>query len=230
MNNGKVIDRIKKLLAMANDGKFDHEAEAALLLAQKIMVEHNITMSEIESVETVNKKAVHTRLTDYSGRTPWWKKDLSQIIADNFRCLSYISKIPGKTSILIIGLEEDAEIAREVYQYAVSYIEDYTKKYMARLRRQGRSTQGVRNDWIGGFLSGLQHKFREQVSENEWGLVLVRDAVVEDAISKMNFKKEQRSGIKPRFRGSQEARQDGYNKGQAFGGRNAKGITVKEIN
>ncbi|RKJ45999.1 DUF2786 domain-containing protein, partial [Butyricicoccus sp. 1XD8-22] len=46
--NDSIIKKIRGLLAIANDEKNDEESQTAFILAQKLMIKHNIVMGDIE--------------------------------------------------------------------------------------------------------------------------------------------------------------------------------------
>ena len=47
----KIIEKIKKALALANNNKNPNEAQAAMLMAQKMMAKYHIEMQEVEEGE-----------------------------------------------------------------------------------------------------------------------------------------------------------------------------------
>ena len=50
MENERVLEKVKKLLALANDrGATEGESQTALLMAQKIMAENNLTIKDVEA-------------------------------------------------------------------------------------------------------------------------------------------------------------------------------------
>ncbi len=44
--NESIIKKIRGLLAIANDNKSDEESQSAFLLAQKLMIKHDISSGE----------------------------------------------------------------------------------------------------------------------------------------------------------------------------------------
>jgi hypothetical protein len=208
----KVINKVRKALALANDNPSDAEAHTAMLLAQQMLAKHGMTMKDVEGEQEDLKKVVEVSVTKPSGRIPWWKKQLIMIIAENFKCKAF----KGGTTLVLFGLEEDVEIAKAVYQYAEDVMDKLAKSYVGKLYRQGKSTEGVRNEYILGFLHGLGEKFKEQVEKNNWGLIIVTDALVEQHYAEKNLRKASSGGIQPSFSGNAEARQEGYNQGKNF--------------
>jgi len=224
MSNMKILDRVKKLLAMANDGNFDHEAEKAMLLAQRLLAENGLSVEDAEEFAGENtKEAIHENMTDLA-KTPLWKIKLNIIIAKQFRCKAYKQAGINRSRLRMIGLTEDVKIAKEVFTFAVQVIETGSRNFVALKRSEGaRKTSGFKNDWIDGFLNGLATKFREQVKNNKWEMVLVTDGLVEVEAKNSGLKTISLSDKARRFN-NQEAREAGYKRGEQFAGQdpNAK--------
>lgn len=216
--NEKIIEKIRKTLNLANNNSNEHEAKLAILKAQEIMAQYNITMKDVELRKEIEKKnAIEMDATEASGRTPWWVKSLAPVIADNFKCHPYISKGYGTTKIVFIGLEEDVAIAVEVYKYAIEAIYKYATSYIQKLYREKKQSKGMRNEFITGFIHGLKEAFKKQVECNNYAMVLVKDPVVVQAVQAKNLVMYKPTGIKPKFSGSEEARVKGFEKGKEFG-------------
>ena len=86
MTNEQVIDKVKKLFAMANHAGSDvNEAKTALLQAQKLMAKYNIhmdAMTEAEEFQCVSLQA------ETNGNKKF-RFQLGDILAKNFRCKCY---------------------------------------------------------------------------------------------------------------------------------------------
>ena len=191
----KVLNKIKKALALAN-AESDHESHTAMLLAQQMLAKYGLEVEDIEDLDDIQGPANSTKevMEMYASKATklqWWQKDLSGIIARNFRCYNYWRTRNGKSRIVFLGIKEDTQIAREVFQYAQASIEYLSIRYL--------DNEGIvdysertrkRNDYIQGFLSGLSARFREQVETNEWGLILVKDDAVVERHDKMKFNKD----------------------------------------
>ncbi|MBP2645601.1 MAG: hypothetical protein H6Q75_1041 [Firmicutes bacterium] len=170
MNQEKIVDKIRKLLAKAGSS-FSNEAEASILKAQELLAKHKLTMADLDGKQE-NGKVKEAAVAEFQ-RRPWYAGVLSAIIADNFRCYSVYFKKNGISKLCFIGRQEDTAVAREVYLFAFRVI-----TYKAKEIRAGQDrAKGVAlaNDYIKGFLDGLHKKFEEQVEKNQWGLILVKD-------------------------------------------------------
>lgn len=87
-SNKKIIEKVRKILAKANNNPSMEEAETVMLIAQRIMVENNLCIDDVNLTEVneIRKEAIEVKLSDKM-RLSWWEKNLSGIIAKNFRCL-----------------------------------------------------------------------------------------------------------------------------------------------
>ena len=193
MKNSQVIDKVKKLLALTGSPYAD-EAQAAMLKAQKLLLMHGLTISEVQAAEESAVKEVADEEVSIGGkRNNWWEKILSKIIADNFRCVAYYRR--NKPGFYFLGLKEDVEVAKEVFSYAVVVIRHLSSQYVkaAFYRDQGKAR--IKNDYIIGFLEGLRVKFAAQVSSKCLSLMLVKDDAVVKAADNKKLKKDRRSRI-----------------------------------
>ncbi|MHB0886881.1 MAG: DUF7168 domain-containing protein [Bacillota bacterium] len=192
----KLIERVRKLMRLAEGTNRQGEAEAALLAAQKLLVEHGLSVVEIKGdgsrpePEAVNDTAV---LTGYA--LEQWKIRLATIVAHNFRCDVYLtsnwdarSQTTGRRrrELRFIGVRSDAEVAATVFQSAAKAAEHLCRLHLAERRHEpGYKVNPVRNAFFRGFNRGLDDKFREQVAQNNWALVLVKDKRVTTELARV---------------------------------------------
>lgn len=215
-NMEDIIRKIKKCLALANDGKSSDESDTAMLLAQKLMAKNNISMQDVEyQKENHTKNVVEGSGTEYT-KLQWWMKSLANTIGENFRCYSFIRNWEGKTKIIFLGLETDVAICKVVYEYAVDSIKFFSDMYIKMRGVGGKrgTTIAIKNDYIAGYLLGLKDKFKQQIEKEGWGLVLVKDALVVRELEKLNISKGK--PLKRKTNGDTEAREKGYNDGKNF--------------
>lgn len=191
----KVLDKVKKLLAVADstNNSNANECESALLKAQSLLASAGLSMEDVAQDESL-KEIVEMSITEL-GQTIWWKRDLSVLIAKNFRCISYTTRHHRKTGLGFCGIKADAEIAKTVFQFASRYCAYASDLFMLK-NPVKENRAGVKNDYIKGFIAGLDAKYKEQVKNNDWGLVLVKDKSVQDYVDdKMKKGKAQERNI-----------------------------------
>lgn len=109
----------------------------------------------------------------------------------------------------------------ELYELKNKYPEEKTYKMrliMAVKKALGLEidASGIKNDYMQGFLNGLEAQFKEQVEANkaEWGLVLVKDKEVVEYYDKLNLRSGTRSSAKAS--GDREARGAGFQQGKSW--------------
>lgn len=174
MTDKNIISKIEKLLALAGNNPSEAEAQAAMLKAQKLMAENNLTMETLNSNKEPQKKEVVQEWFE-GGQSCQWMRNLGKVIANNFRCDMMVG--PGY-GLVFIGLKEDAKICIQVFNFAAHTLEKNMRKIRRQYRKQGLSTEGISGDYSRGFIKGLSDKFKEQVDRNNWGLILVKDNMV----------------------------------------------------
>lgn len=170
--NEKIIEKVQKLLELAGNNPNENEAQAAMLKAQQLMAKYHIEAAQVTKKDEV--KEVDTTIIE-GGQSTAWAIRLANIITSNFRC--NLLRVPGQ-GLMFVGLKEDVAIARGVYVFASNVLEKNMKKLRRQYRKQGLSTEGISQDYAAGFLAGLKKKYDDQVNQNEWALVLVKDELV----------------------------------------------------
>ena len=169
-----VIAKIEKLLALAGNNPSEAEAQAAMLKAQKLMAEHNLDMTQFQDKPQEKKEAIIEYFRGYHNTN--WAISLARVICDNFRC--NLLRAPGY-GLVFIGLKEDVAICKAVFSFAAQVLDKNMAKLRRQYRKQNLPTDGISGDYAAGFIAGLRDKYKEQVEKNNWGLILVKDALVE---------------------------------------------------
>lgn len=183
MEINEVKNKIKKLLALHEDGANDNESYVALLKAQELMAKYKLEKSDISEEE--KKQCIQCRTTlSYGTRSSdHYLNDLAAIIAENFCCINYVSTPRGTKThyICFMGMEDDVSIAEEVIHAANSaIIRGYNRVYKELCKEYqidyvpARYFNPVKTGYIDGYLDGLKAKLESQKAQHqEWGLVLV---------------------------------------------------------
>lgn len=208
-----IVEKIKKVLALTQS-PYPEEAMAAMLKAQELMAQHGLSMSDVNLEEKKPEKEVTDQSVYETRRMKWWIKQLSSIIGENFRCHPYYIARPNQTRMYFIGLKEDVELVKEVFNYAVIAVDHCAKAYIKKHKTPGVDGKHLKNDYIIGFLGGLRDKFKEQVASKCLSLVLVKDALVIKAVEDKKLCKGAKSKIK--VERDDAARQAGYRDGMNF--------------
>lgn len=165
-----IMNKIRKLLALAGNNPSEQEAQAAYAKAQALMAQYSVELSEEagEKIEIVAMPCTHSNNEGY-------RKPLAVIIANNFRVKTFVS---GNT-IMFFGAKTDVEIAVEVFNHAYRFSHNRGLKMERIARTSGESTRGVANSYWSGFMAGLKSILDEQCK----ALMIVTPQEVEDAWS-----------------------------------------------
>lgn len=219
--NDKILEKIRNLLSLAEDGGNDEESQTALLMAQKLMLKHKISQNELN--EGGDQKIVIKSLSVYK-RVYWWEKVLVKIIAENFRVMYYMqsNRLPHQTTVqrklVLMGYPEDVDFAYEMFTLAAEAMKHYASLHLKSMEEKHlKSSQGnIRKSYYQGFMDGLSHKFklqRDQMSsENEKFALMIKTP--QDVVDKFNAEIQGQLAFKqPILNTENEAYSEGYEKG-----------------
>lgn len=172
MEDNKVLDKIKKLLALSKSPN-EHEAQAAMLKAQELMAKYNISVEE--SVET--EITYTSTIAETSGNSTF-RAPLSAIIAKNFRCEVFMAN----DCIAFYGHSEDVPVCKEVFEYAYKTIKKLGTKRYNEAKKAGYETRGFYTQYQTAFLIALKDAFEKQCT----ALMIVTPTDVTENFIKMS--------------------------------------------
>lgn len=176
-----VLEKIKKLLALADTQKnsSDKEAMVALEMAQKLMAKHDVAASDLEELTRDESDVIHIACEH-----KWdagYRKPLASIISKNYRCKCYVQ---GST-IMFIGVREDAMVAKVAFEFAYKFIMRRGNQEYEKARKEGYIGRGVFNSYALGFMAGL----KEVLDAQSVALMIVTPDTVVKEMENMNLQK-----------------------------------------
>lgn len=157
-NRNDIIERIKKLLALAeDDGATEAEATAAALMAQRLIAQNDVEQWELhtaaeEPIESHSSAPARSR----------WRFRLADVVAPAFRC-RYLNhrkwsseKFEYAQHIEFYGYRTDAKAA------AITF--DFLYKIGCRLARRAArgKAHGTYNAYVLGFVWGIKNELEKQ--------------------------------------------------------------------
>jgi len=165
MDNNKIVDKVKKLLRLAESADVN-EAAAAAGAAQRLMEEHRIDQAMIDVSEDagdgVEDEEIHNsgdEPLEESGRLANWKTQLAVAIAGLNGCRVYLgrgySTGTRQTTLCLVGRPSDVASVRYLFSYLTGEIERLCK-------RNGR---GLGRTWANSFRMGAVHTVRKRLRE-----------------------------------------------------------------
>lgn len=191
--NEKMIQVIKKLLALSQNNTSEEEAISAALKAQELMAKYNI--EEYQLLEKVECETIEESIFNFKGTindcdNHKWKFQLAQIIAKNFRCEVYCS---GNHIIRFYGYKQDSMVAKEVFGSMYIIGDKLGRRYKEKAKKETGTTKGVYNSFILGFLKGIKEALDKQCT----ALMIVTPKEVKDSYKEMskNWTKSINAGV-----------------------------------
>jgi hypothetical protein len=126
----RVLDRIRKILARASSTN-PHEAASAAALAQRLMLEHRLTMEDVG--EDVELDAISEISLGSDGMAAPWRFALVTAIARAFLCeaIGLRQRQGPRRRVKIVGRKSEAEAALAVYRHVASEIERMADEEMS---------------------------------------------------------------------------------------------------
>lgn len=221
MELDKIANRVKKLMALANDqAASDGERDNALRMAHATMLKYNLDQFDVDGKPAGPQEHRHERRVESYGRP--WAVALANSVARAFFCKLLMRKSPVKDQVIycFVGKESNTDAAAEV---AVTLIHSIFREAKRRMRLEGENVT-----WRRSFCTGAMFKIQERCAalhtstQLEGGststALVVRNAYAVEAQANDQWLADQ--GIRTRERASRAKRSmDGgaYGQGRAFG-------------
>lgn len=191
MANDKVMEKIRKLLALAGSSN-ENEAKQALLKARKLMAENKLSQLDIQGATGTQEVIVLETGVSCTKMTNPWAAVLSGIISDYYCCRAMRSHRKGdkKVTIELVGLKDDVELCNKIYHYAYETALSLISRNIHRYHAESASHVRERRNAFGwGFARGVQYALEEQRraaedNKESWGLVMVTPQPVIEFISR----------------------------------------------
>jgi hypothetical protein len=210
MENVKIIETIKKLFALAGNNPNEHEAQAAALKAQRMMAKYHINATQVSVEEKTTDDISEKNVVVGTGNK--WKYSLALIIAKNFRCRMFTL---GSEVVVFYGHEVDTEIASLTFRHLFSAGSRGATNFYQNRRNEAQRRgeyfcgRGLKNNFLIGFLQGLQQELEKQ----SVALMVVVPKEVNDAYEKRSEGFKARHNTL-RYSRDEEARESGRKLGR----------------
>lgn len=139
MSTERILDRIKKMLALANDpGASEGERETALRMAYNLLAKHNLSMSDVpkDGVQEPREMAETTISADK------WARHIAHAVGKLFFCKYYFYRTDsaGRDRHCFVGRASNVATATYMTEYLIKAIKrESTKRYGSPTTPEGRS-------------------------------------------------------------------------------------------
>lgn len=111
----KMIDKVRKLLALATSAN-ENEAALAAEKAQAILAEYNLDLSEVKSIDHDEDEDVEIMVGGVTSKRPW-RRPLAQAVAQMYFCTYFYQGIGKKEQHSFVGSKANTQVATMMFQY-----------------------------------------------------------------------------------------------------------------
>jgi hypothetical protein len=202
--NGKLLQRIRKLMALGSRNDNAHEAARALRLAQKLMQRHNLSETDV-NLSAIRETECRQVYCD-AVNIPGWLNALAAVVCMATGCRCWFNGYQAITregnhryrrSVHFYGLHERPEVASYVFTVLSRQLKTAAQEHMktayrlSRLKLQTKRNRAdqFREGWVSGVwvvlgsfapsdkeVEVLKHWLSQRCGNNELADVNVRDA------------------------------------------------------
>jgi hypothetical protein len=156
--SNRILERIERMLRKTvENGASEEEAMSAAMVAQKLMIEHGLSLSDVEEVRVknedvpiVSQEVGEATVKEVSNKSTW-KDVLIAAVAVTNRCTAYWENdygyVPGSRrqvqsrKLRLIGTEYNRFATMQIYNWLEAQIEALAKEALYEVQRQLRMKQ-----------------------------------------------------------------------------------------
>jgi hypothetical protein len=152
------LNKISKLLTLADSGANENEANTAMSAAMKLLAKHNLTASDIESW-TLREEEIMSEGVENGNRFNTWKSRLFNVVAETHFCYLYRASREGK--YVLTGTETNRRAVVILMAYLEAVIEDCTRQALKEYTgwEHGKT---YANSFRLGMVSRIAERLREE--------------------------------------------------------------------
>lgn len=209
MNNEKIIETIKKLLALGGNNPNEAERNAAIAKANELMLRYNLERSQLEKEDLSEYEDQDMNTQGVAGCR------LIRSICKEFFFVDMVLYARQK-KWCFVGTKTNVEIAIYMFWHIKSKFDEAWKSYR---KQASEIAHHSKNDYYMGLYQGLRHKLEDEKArlKQEEGLVWVGDPNIKKyEIEKWGNKLSQASNyhMNSGSSGDRSAKDHGYEQGR----------------
>lgn len=164
----KILDKVRKLMALAEGSTFEGETATALARARDLLAKYNLSMSDVEREAYNEESPIHVHIDVQDG---YWQAKLGLVIAGFTNTVCYLGGGRGRKRIYIMGMEHEVEVGKYMFVHIARQIDKMMRKYRRELRdereRMGYERQNARetSHHTRGYVLGIIARLKERLDE-----------------------------------------------------------------
>ncbi|MCA8959740.1 MAG: DUF2786 domain-containing protein [Planctomycetes bacterium] len=158
----RILQLVKELRALSEGTDSPHESAAAAAKAQKLLLEHNLTLLEVETLDVpVDPLTEHKQeFGDGKRRIEAWRRMLVHAVAQASLCewMTNFYGDPGPRTYSFIGRESNVEVAEYSYICLERQVVALAEAERKRRRREGLPVRG----YLQSYCEGIVHTIHQR--------------------------------------------------------------------
>jgi hypothetical protein len=153
-----VLSKVKKLLALSEcKAASENEAEQALLRAQKLLKDNNLSIGDITDGDKVLFNDINININKK------YTDLLMEVISSHFQCEYLTNKRNSVVvSFRLFGYEKSIEICKQAFVFASNFIVKRVSVLKSIAKSNKEPTSEIDNSYAYGFIFGLKAKLDNQ--------------------------------------------------------------------
>jgi hypothetical protein len=167
----KILDKIKKILSLANGAGTREEATAAFAHAARLMAEHHVAEGDLATSDEPDPiDSVKATRTTYKP----WSRIIFRAVAKAFRCRAWAGAVDNynRTDFNFFGEKTDVECAKFVFGQALQAAQDLAREAAGGDPKVTRRWHEYFS-YLDGFAAGFEEALEQQASEGSEALQIV---------------------------------------------------------
>jgi hypothetical protein len=165
MSSKRIIEKMKKLLAMSESKANEHEAMVAARQLHAMLSKHNISYDQLNEEENpIGSEGIINKCRP-------WKRIVANNIAKLYFCEFYISRMGSKSNYIFVGSEANRTFAIHIFQMIVKTIEKQS-------RAESRKVYGKEvPSFVNSFWTGAKDRISERCQQL---IIKAKEGTLED--------------------------------------------------
>lgn len=186
--NDKIIERLKKLLALAGNNPSQAEAEAAMAKAQKVAIEHGIDLAMLGENHAENETEIFREDMEFGQRLPTVNSFVCNILIGffNVKIITSGGRQMGR-KLIFVGKRDDIHTAKYIYSWLAETMVRCWHSYY-------HNTHGVqlahKQSYLLGFYNGLANKLQSNKRSVESDRLKTEEDKNKYAVAVVNLQKK----------------------------------------
>lgn len=197
-NINKILDRVRKLLALSENSPSENEAALAAANAAKLMEEYQLTeaLVRLDAPVLPAEKIVTEQLdpvTNEARKRVAWRETVSAAVADDCQVREYLRyrtvgtypNLVKQTNVVGMGRESSVQTWRYTTQYLCRVVDELADAGWDELDDYTRRNSSARS-WKNAFRVGCASRIAVRLAEARASRTMTREAQVAHAMATLN--------------------------------------------